>query len=59
MAEKPYDPFDLSTAEKNNEPSQIEAALAGVASGVIKIPEGRRHRSESNSTWLVLGGLRA
>ena len=37
-----YDETDvnLSGAEENNEISQLEAGLAGVASGVLKIPEG-------------------
>ena len=50
MAES-FDPFDINIsnspldplktdAEDNHEVSQIEAALAGVASGVLKIPEG-------------------
>ena len=30
---------DLS-AERDNEISSLEAALAGIASGIIKIPEG-------------------
>ena len=37
-----YDETDvnLSGAEENNEISQLEAGLAGVASGILKIPEG-------------------
>ena len=29
-----------SNAEENNEISNIEAAISGVASGILKIPEG-------------------
>ena len=32
--------LDLSDAEKNSEISQFEAGLAGIASGLIKVPEG-------------------
>jgi hypothetical protein len=37
-----YDETDvnLSGAEENNEISQLEAGLAGIASGILKIPEG-------------------
>ena len=49
-----YDPFsakpsdrvddpaklDYDSAEANHEISQLRAALAGIASGIIKIPEG-------------------
>jgi len=41
MAEKEFDPFSLGfEAEKNNEVSAITAAVAGIGSGLIKIPEG-------------------
>ena len=41
MAEIEFDPFNLGfEAEKNNERSAITAGVAGVASGLIKIPEG-------------------
>ena len=41
MAEKEFDPFSLGfDAEENNEVSAITAGVAGIASGLIKIPEG-------------------
>ena len=41
MAEKEFDPFSLGfEAEENNEVSAITAAVAGIGSGLIKIPEG-------------------
>jgi len=41
MAEIEFDPFTLGfEAEKNNERSAITAGVAGIASGLIKIPEG-------------------
>jgi|TARA_S200002703_G_scaffold61101_2_gene53014 hypothetical protein len=39
ISNSPSDPLKTD-AEDNHEVSQIEAALAGVASGVLKIPEG-------------------
>ena len=39
ISRSPSDPLKTD-AEDNHEVSQIEAALAGVASGVLKIPEG-------------------
>ena len=35
-----YSDTEIPEAEDNNEVSNIEAALSGVLSGVIKIPEG-------------------
>ena len=32
--------FDLTPQEKSSETSHITAAMAGIASGVIKVPEG-------------------
>tara|TARA_X000001382_G_scaffold125105_1_gene110287 strand:- start:431 stop:4255 length:3825 start_codon:yes stop_codon:yes gene_type:complete len=41
MAEIEFDPFTLGfEAERNNERSAITAGVAGIASGLIKIPEG-------------------
>ena len=41
MAEIEFDPFSLGfEAERNNERSAITAGVAGIASGLIKIPEG-------------------
>jgi hypothetical protein len=35
-----YDDTEIPKAEANNEISNIEAAISGVASGILKIPEG-------------------
>ena len=43
MAEEFIDPdsyFSLSPVEMGNERNAITAAVAGIASGIIKVPEG-------------------
>src|SRR5210317_912423 len=37
---KLYSDTEIPKAEANNEISNIEAAISGVASGILKIPEG-------------------
>jgi hypothetical protein len=35
-----FDPFKVITEEEGSETNLLAAAIAGVASGIIKIPEG-------------------
>ena len=40
MAVTPFDPSKLNEAELENDPSLIGSIMAGIATGLIRIPEG-------------------